>query len=200
MRLEEMTEILGPVAQEDLFKEQVGAICGEIKSFKEAQKAAEDDSRDLVLAIVGRVKSGKSSFLNALLFNGDSVLPEAATPMTAALTFIRYDETCHAEVEFFSEADWRAFESKAANYAEMCIKVRSELEKEEEEKERRANRFMRKYVRREITDALINERLRAKFGEDTIAAVELVRMARENGGLNGTLDSLLGKRERIIGR
>ena len=49
-----------------------------------------DANRDLQIGIVGRVKAGKSSLLNALLFSGESILPKAPTPMTAALTILSY--------------------------------------------------------------------------------------------------------------
>ena len=45
-----------------------------------------EEGRDLRLGIVGEVKAGKSSFLNALIFDGEDILPKAPTPMTAALT------------------------------------------------------------------------------------------------------------------
>ena len=191
---------LDAISHDDEFSNAVGEIRREIRSFEAAKKAAEDEGRDLVIAIVGRVKSGKSSFLNALLFDGESVLPQAATPMTAALTFIRYDEKCHAEVEFFSEGDWKGFEAKAADYENARQEIRQELEKEESEKERKAKRnpFGRKYVRCEITEARINEKLRAKMGEETLAAVELVQMA--NGGDSRLeIADCLGKTQRIDG-
>lgn len=179
------------------FPEQVDEIRREVKSFEEAQKEVEDENRDLVIAIVGRVKSGKSSFLNALLFDGEDVLPQAATPMTAALTFIRYDEKCHAEVEFFSPGDWSKFKEKAGNYEQIRQQVRDELEKEEAEAERKAKRFLRKYTRQEITEERINEKLRSRLGEDTLAAVELVKMASNSNGLN--IDAYLGQKQRIEG-
>ena len=49
-------------------------------------EAMQKDGRTLKLGIIGRVKSGKSSLINALIFEGKNVLPKAATPMTAALT------------------------------------------------------------------------------------------------------------------
>lgn len=49
-----------------------------------------EENRKLRIGIVGQVKAGKSSFLNALLFEGKEILPHAATPMTAALTKICY--------------------------------------------------------------------------------------------------------------
>ena len=191
---------LDAISHDGEFSSDIDEIRREITSFEAAKKAAEDDGRDLVIAIVGRVKSGKSSFLNALLFDGESVLPQAATPMTAALTFIRYDEKCHAEVEFFSEGDWKGFEAKAADYEKAHLEIRQKLEDEEAEKERRAKRnpFGRKYVRCEVTEARINELLRAKMGEETLAAVELVQMA--NGGDSRLeIDACLGKTQRIDG-
>jgi len=63
------------------------------------------EDRLLQIGVVGRVKAGKSSLLNALVFDGHNILPKAATPMTAALTTITYGEQFSAEVEFYSETD-----------------------------------------------------------------------------------------------
>lgn len=52
------------------------------------------------IGIVGRVKAGKSSLLNALVFDGEPILPKAATPMTAALTTITWGETFQARLSF----------------------------------------------------------------------------------------------------
>ena len=71
------------------------------KSIKEK----EDEGRVLKLGILGRVKAGKSSLLNALIFDGNDVLPKAATPMTAALTILEYGEETKADVEFFTQED-----------------------------------------------------------------------------------------------
>ncbi len=65
----------------------------------------ENKDRLLQIGIVGRVKAGKSSLLNALLFEGQIVLPKAATPLTAALTILSYGEEVSAEVEFFTNED-----------------------------------------------------------------------------------------------
>ena len=77
--------------------------------------AIADEGRLLKIGIVGRVKSGKSSLLNALLFDGESILPKAATPMTAALTTLSHGDTPSAEVEFFTQED---FENIKAQYEE----------------------------------------------------------------------------------
>lgn len=65
----------------------------------------DEQGRVLQIGIIGRVKAGKSSMLNALLFNGNDILPKAATPMTAALTIMEYSDTVRAEVEFFTQSD-----------------------------------------------------------------------------------------------
>lgn len=68
-------------------------------------KTMEDENRVLKLGILGRVKAGKSSLLNALVFDGEDVLPKAATPMTAALTVLQYGKETKAEVDFFTQED-----------------------------------------------------------------------------------------------
>ncbi len=77
------------------------------KTLKEMQ----DTDRDLKVGIIGRVKAGKSSLLNALIFEGVEVLPKAATPMTASLTILKYANTLSAEVEFYSQKDTRLVSS-----------------------------------------------------------------------------------------
>lgn len=78
-----------------------------------------DTSRTLKLGIVGEVKAGKSSFLNALLFEGEDILPKAPTPMTAALTRLSYSEKPEAKVYFYNRNDWTAICSNAKRYDEL---------------------------------------------------------------------------------
>ncbi len=73
-------------------------------------------NRDLKIGIVGQVKAGKSSFLNAMIFDGKDILPKAATPMTAALTKISYAEEQTAKVVFYGNKDWDVIEELAAKY------------------------------------------------------------------------------------
>lgn len=77
---------------------------------------AQQNARKLSIGIVGAMKAGKSSFLNACIFNGKDVLPKAATPMTAALTRIRYSETPQATVHFYERKDWDKIEDNAQKY------------------------------------------------------------------------------------
>lgn len=63
----------------------------------------------LTIGIVGQMKVGKSSFLNALLFGGEPILPKAATPMTAGLTVIEQSPEkgkSFLEVEYYTRNEW----------------------------------------------------------------------------------------------
>lgn len=88
------------------------------------------ENRLLKIGIVGEVKAGKSSFLNALLFNGKQILPKAATPMTAALTKIKYSdsEKSGGKIIFYDQKDWELIERKSTQYQEQVNSLRSEFE------------------------------------------------------------------------
>ena len=79
-------------------------------------KEISDTERLMKIGIVGRVKAGKSSLLNAIVFNGKNVLPKAATPMTAALTELSYGDKYEAEVQFFTQDDINNIAKEAREY------------------------------------------------------------------------------------
>lgn len=90
-----------------------------IKTSAEIEKdkaELEKAGRLLKIGILGRVKAGKSSFLNALIFNGESILPKAATPMTAALTVLEYAKTPSLSVDFYSDEDLSRIETLAKEF------------------------------------------------------------------------------------
>lgn len=64
------------------------------------------ENRKLNIGVVGQVKAGKSSFLNTLLFNGQEILPKAATPKTATLTKMEYAEENVILIEYYSPEEW----------------------------------------------------------------------------------------------
>lgn len=64
------------------------------------------DNDVLTIGVIGQMKAGKSTFLNAFVFE-DDVLPAAVTPMTAALTVITYGEKKHLSAEFYTEKEWQ---------------------------------------------------------------------------------------------
>lgn len=59
----------------------------------------------LTIGVVGQMKCGKSTFLNAFLFE-DDILPAATTPMTAALSVITYGQKKNIEAEFYTSSEW----------------------------------------------------------------------------------------------
>ncbi|GAA8734078.1 dynamin family protein [Helicobacter pylori] len=106
------------------------------KTLKEMQ--AED--RDLKVGIIECVKAGKSSLLNALIFEGVEVLPKAATPMTASLTILKYANTLSAEVEFYSLKDIAELENEHEKYEREFNRIVEEEVKKQKEKQSLANR------------------------------------------------------------
>lgn len=107
------------------FKERLEGLKGKVEQSLQ-------EGRALKIGIVGEVKAGKSSFLNALLFRGQDVLPQASTPMTAALTKISYGETPSAKIEFYNEKDWENIEALAGEYdKEVDKKYNEYLQKQE---------------------------------------------------------------------
>ncbi|MFP6219492.1 dynamin family protein [Helicobacter pylori] len=106
------------------------------KTLKELQ----DTNRDLKVGIIGRVKAGKSSLLNALIFEGVEVLPKAATPMTASLTILKYADTLSAEVEFYSPKDILELENEHERYVREFNRIVDEEVKKQKEKQSLSNR------------------------------------------------------------
>ena len=91
------------------------AICGRI------------DKDTITIGVIGQMKSGKSTFLNAFLFK-DDVLPAASTPMTAALTEISYGEKKAIEAEFYTKEEWDSVKTLASQSGEDSkIKAAKEL-------------------------------------------------------------------------
>ncbi len=106
------------------------------KTLKELQ----DTNRDLKVGIIGRVKAGKSSLLNALIFEGVGVLPKAATPMTASITILKYAQNLSAEVEFYSPKDIAELENEHERYVREFNRIVEEEVKKQKEKQSLSNR------------------------------------------------------------
>lgn len=89
----------------------------DISSIKKSFRAKTDDffreDRKLNIGIIGRVKVGKSSFLNTLMFGGRSILPAAVTPKTAVLTRIEYDAENRLDIEYFTYEEWKLLNAAA---------------------------------------------------------------------------------------
>lgn len=101
---------------ENLKIEDSRTLIAESKKINEGLQEILKEGEILKIGIVGQVKAGKSSFLNALFFEGKDILPKASTPMTAGLTVIRYAENPSFEIEFYTQEDFKVFEDNAAVY------------------------------------------------------------------------------------
>ncbi|MGL2462079.1 dynamin family protein [Helicobacter pylori] len=111
------------------------------KTLKELQ----DTNRDLKVGIIGSVKAGKSSLLNALIFEGVEVLPKAATPMTASLTILKYADTLSTEVEFYSPKDIAELKNQHERYSREFNRIVDEEVKKQKEKQSLANRAKERF-------------------------------------------------------
>ena len=166
---------------------------------------ARQQSRKLSIGIVGAMKAGKSSFLNACIFNGQDYLPKAATPMTAALTKITYSDTPKAIIHFYNKEDWAEIEKRSAAYDE---KLQSSYEE-----------YRRQYFERAQAQAAyggfsieslkpIEEYERCAFKCDSeilCGAKELTRMASDPflvdklGGIDEIDGDIMGKLDDYVG-
>ncbi len=168
------------------------------------------EGRKLRIGIVGQVKVGKSSFLNALLFEGQDLLPKAATPMTAALTFISYAEEPQADVEFYTREDWGIMENLSNEYDQIRQRLSAELSKRHGPGRRLDERETQAVtqVRNEANDARtpqrempmqeqLESRVREEAGDDLVAAHELVSRVRRE---HLDVDAYLGKKESLKGQ
>lgn len=108
-RIRDIYEKLKPFAKEENLHE-----IEQIRThFDRKVKDFFREERKLNIGVIGRVKAGKSSFLNTLLFQGEEILPKAATPKTAALTKMEYAEENRVVIEFYSPEDWEDIEKDA---------------------------------------------------------------------------------------
>ena len=119
------------------------------KEFSQATEDAQSENRKLRIGVIGDVKAGKSSFLNALFFNGEDILPKACTPMTAALTKISYDKKPHASIHFYVQDDWNDISSRSMEYDKRFNEAYDKYVKEIEAKN---NKTLRQTLTADIRD------------------------------------------------
>ncbi|WP_187883306.1 dynamin family protein [Helicobacter pylori] len=143
------------------------------KTLKEMQA----EGRDLKVGIIGRVKAGKSSLLNALIFEGVEVLPKAATPMTASLTILKYAQNLSAEVEFYSPKDILELENEHERYVREFNRIVEEEVKKQKEKQSLANRTKERV--RNVGNKVLgrNKNTEAAPKENILSDEEIVKRA-----------------------
>ncbi len=105
------------------------------EELEKTLKGMQAENRGLKVGIIGRVKAGKSSLLNALIFEGKDVLPKAATPMTASLTILKYAQNLSAQAQFYDEQDIEEIKRDHERYEKKFKEIVSEEVKKLEEKQ-----------------------------------------------------------------
>lgn len=88
------------------------------EEYKEYLHKIENDR--LTIGVIGQMKCGKSTFLNALIF-GDEILPAATTPMTASLSVITYGAEKSLEAEFYTQDEWADLQMTASRSLEEVV-------------------------------------------------------------------------------
>ncbi|GAA8718848.1 hypothetical protein HpBT351_11530 [Helicobacter pylori] len=130
--------LIEKVIKEQGLQEKAGPFISENAVIKTEElektiKGMQAENRGFKVGIIGRVKAGKSSLLNALIFEGKDVLPKAATPMTASLTILKYAQNLSAQVEFLAK---RIFWRLKTNMQGMKRNFKELLRKKSKNKKR----------------------------------------------------------------
>ena len=100
-------------------KQQLADLAVKAREFGWIDESREQDIQKklnndvLTIGVIGQMKCGKSTFLNAFVFE-DDVLPSATTPMTAALSVITYGEEKKIVAEFYTQDEWAEQKMQAA--------------------------------------------------------------------------------------
>ncbi|MDE6026469.1 MAG: dynamin family protein, partial [Muribaculaceae bacterium] len=110
------------------FTKQITTLRETYHDFKLGGEALIKEGDVLKIGVVGQVKAGKSSFLNSLFFEGESILPKASTPMTAGLTVLEYADVNEFEVEYYNQEEWEEFKKQADTYKAHEADVRNNPE------------------------------------------------------------------------
>lgn len=85
-----------------LDKDQSSTILAHIEEKEKSLRA-----NKFIVSVSGQIKSGKSTLINALIFN-DNILPVDDTPHTAKITLIEYGEKRGFKIIFYSEKEWES--------------------------------------------------------------------------------------------
>ena len=152
-----MEQIISKIGALDKYKEYLSNSSDivefneSLKNLKTSLEVKKQEGRIFQLGIVGQMKTGKSSFLNEYLF-GEEILPTAATPMTAALTLIKYSDENKAEIEFYDRDDWNNIEENNKKYEKEYNKA---LEEAKEEAEKKGRVFNKERFKFEDADSIL---------------------------------------------
>lgn len=180
------------------YSSKIAEIMRTQKELNNNLESVTQQDRALRIAIVGQMKAGKSSFINALLFPVD-ILPKAATPMTAALTRIAYSDKPRIEIQFFSKKDWQGIQSSADEYLEQYNRIESEIRSERAEPKKAIFGMAMSKLKKPATEKLAtitSSMINAQINDELISCYELVSMAKDR---KIDLENTLGRTEVIEG-
>lgn len=128
------------VIKEQGLQEKAGPFISEnavikTEELEKTLKGMQAENRGLKVVIIGRVKAGKSSLLNALIFEGKEFLPKAATTEASSLTILKYAQNLSAEAQFYDEKDIEELKRDHERYEKKFKEIVSEEVKKLEEKQ-----------------------------------------------------------------
>ena len=187
---EKLEQVIG--RYHDFLGDEAERLCREssIPSAKGLQAdlaSIADEDRLLKIGIVGRVNSGKSSLLNALLFGGQSIIPKAATPMTAALTTLSYGETPLAEVEFFTQEDMEDIKDKYEEYNRQLDRCYKENLEQEQQKETRSRKSPEERARSKA-EREMREKVELLAAQEQYTKMTNAELSTRNLGRNAVIE------------
>ena len=163
-----------------------------IQKMKKNIEISMQEGRLLKIGIVGEVKAGKSSFLNALIFDGNEILPKASTPMTAALTKITYADIPSAKIVFYSTRDWEKVQELSNEYDKEFDNHYSDYKKKHEERQKQfsANGINYSYIEPLKSKEAMKDIIKKKISLKLSSCKELTDMFNKS---NKNLNDYLGK-------
>jgi len=174
--LDEVVSKYGLLDSAEFLKQEHGVV--KISEIERNLKNFEKKQKELKIGVIGRVKAGKSSLLNALFFDGKEVLPKAATPMTASLVILKYGKEKSVEVEFFTKDDIKDIEKKHNEYEKRLKELAEEefqrLKEKKLAKNNHINRLKEKFINEnELREkALKSAKSKLKDNEKLIACYD----------------------------
>jgi len=166
----------------DDFRKDCGIISAEAMKAQLAELA--EENRLLNIGIIGRVKAGKSSLLNSIFFGGESVLPKAATPMTASLTVMTHGDSFSATVEYFTPQDIDIIKKEHGAYLAERDKKFAEEKADVEARAKKRNEKPDMEKAKRLTDSAM------KDNRNYASYDQCERMKKSGSAPTGTTESL----------
>lgn len=189
--------------------ENLQSLAGSIRNLRAHIRQNEEKDRLLRIGIIGDVKAGKSTFLNSSIFEGKDFLPKAATPMTAALTRISYNDKNESEatVYFYTKDDWSKIEQDAQTYNDRMNALYNDYLEQMRGNEEKRNRHGQSQLfgmhkaqsnpqqmpKQLLTKAAYERAAKSKIGSEYCIAKEIVRSLEKTAGMKASSMEVMEK-------